>query len=243
MLYEIKGVDVYDVIQQNSSEFDLSEYPAEHPLYSNANKKTMGKMKDELNSIPLEEFAGCAPKCYSLLYTGSVDGNKIIDEDTHEKATAKGTKSGVKDRFLIHNEYCRVIHEGCSLSVKQNMIRSINYQLGTFHQTRTALTPCDTKRYILEDNITTRAIGHYMNDEPHVHGDDAILDTMPATDIDILPNISWDGDIEMFDTAENNLPVIDWGEDINPGDINLMDEIPPPTTDEINWEDYINIFL
>ena len=36
--------------------YDFGEYPAEHPNYSEMNKKVLGKCKDELNSIPLEEF-------------------------------------------------------------------------------------------------------------------------------------------------------------------------------------------
>ena len=76
-MYEIGGVNVYDVIAQHTDDFDLSDYPLDHPLYDVTNKKIIGKFKDELNSRPLKEFAGCLPKCYSLLYTGIVDSTVI----------------------------------------------------------------------------------------------------------------------------------------------------------------------
>ena len=81
-------MDIYNVMAEHPDEFDLSEYPVDHPLYSCTNKKIMGKFKDELDSISLEEFFGCAPKCYSLQYTGCVKNNRIYDNDLHQKSAA-----------------------------------------------------------------------------------------------------------------------------------------------------------
>ena len=166
LLYEIGGVDIYDVMAQNEDEFDLSDYPFDHPLYNKHNKKVIGKFKDELNSIALEEFVGCLPKCYSLRHTGKVEKNAYKDNERHEKATAKATKKYVRDRALTHDIYRSVIIDNAVIKVKQNTIQSKSHQLGTYHQHRTAVTPYDTKRYILNDNITTRAIGHHLNSIP-----------------------------------------------------------------------------
>ena len=46
-------------------------------------------------------------------------------------------------------------------SVKQNQIKSVNHKIGTYHQTKVALTAFDTKRWICDDNIHTLAHGHY----------------------------------------------------------------------------------
>ena len=62
LLYEIGGVDIYNTIAKHQEEFDLSDYPLDHPLYNDNNKTVIGKFKDELNSVPLEEFAGCLTK-------------------------------------------------------------------------------------------------------------------------------------------------------------------------------------
>ena len=134
-------------------------------------QKKIGKFKDELNSIPLEEFAGCFPKCYSVKFIGKVEKNQLKDMETHEKATAKGTKKCVRDRALTHETFRSVILDNAIIKVKQNTIQSKSHQLGTFHQQRITLTPYDTKRYIMDDNITTRAIGHYLNnpDSDNLH--------------------------------------------------------------------------
>ena len=114
MLYHIKGVDVYDVIAQHQDEFDLSDYPFDHPLYSTANKKIIGKFKDELNSIHLQEFVGVLPKCYSLLFKGLVEKNVVKDELWHEKCCAKGTKRAVKDVFLTHSRFRDVVTDNAN---------------------------------------------------------------------------------------------------------------------------------
>ena len=197
---------------QHTDEFDLSEYPRDHFLYSETNKKVMGKFKDELNSISLQEFVGSAPKCYSLKFTGCVKGNRIVDADEHEKATAKGTKDRVKNRFLTHEEYRNVVLRKCSVSVKQNTIKSVKHQLGTYHQTRVALTPYDTKRFILDDGITTRAIGHHLNHRVEVlpdiiWGDDLPDDISILEGQDILPGVFWGNDIPVDMELESSLDI------------------------------------
>ena len=39
------------------------EYPIDHPLYSASNCKAVAYFKDELNSVPMEEFVVLRPKC------------------------------------------------------------------------------------------------------------------------------------------------------------------------------------
>ena len=38
--------------------FDKSDYPVDHMLQSDQNKKSLGKMKDETNGHPISEFIG-----------------------------------------------------------------------------------------------------------------------------------------------------------------------------------------
>jgi len=42
-----------------------SDYPKDHPLYSDKNKKVIGKFKDELNSIKMLEYIELRSKMYS----------------------------------------------------------------------------------------------------------------------------------------------------------------------------------
>ena len=161
LLYYIRGKDPYKVMEENADWFDFSDYPYTHPLYDPVNKKVLGKFKDELFSLCLEEFIGLRPKCYSLLFNGQVKNNIIVNHTPSEKQVAKGTKRLVKKRFLRHQHYRDVVENLNQLFVTQNSIRSIQHDIGTYHQTRVSLTGFDTKRWIEEDGFHTLAYGHY----------------------------------------------------------------------------------
>ena len=74
-----------------------SEYPLDHPLYSALNCKAIGFFKDELNSVPMQQF-GLRPKYNAFLCTGKVSNN--VHTNPVEKKTAKGVKRWVKDAHL-----------------------------------------------------------------------------------------------------------------------------------------------
>ena len=83
---KFKPEDIYKDMNKNSDWYDFSEYPFEHPNYNTKNKKCIGKMKDELKGMILEEFIGLRPKCYSLLSRGSVKDNVIEYIDFHHSS-------------------------------------------------------------------------------------------------------------------------------------------------------------
>ena len=72
LLYEVYTNDIYHDMLQSKDDYDFSEYPSDHPNYDTKNKKIIGKFKDELHGMTLEEFIGLRPKCYSLLSRGEV---------------------------------------------------------------------------------------------------------------------------------------------------------------------------
>ena len=57
--------DVYKNIKSNENLYDKRDYPKEHPLHSNANKKFLGKMKDECAGTSIAEYVCLRPKIYS----------------------------------------------------------------------------------------------------------------------------------------------------------------------------------
>ena len=65
----IETEDVYQDMSEMQQEFDCSDYPEDHPLYSTTNKKVLGKFKDEMNGGIIEEFVGLRSKIYSILWT------------------------------------------------------------------------------------------------------------------------------------------------------------------------------
>ena len=67
LLLEIETNDVYKDIETNKNLYDTSDYPKEHQLHSNANKKIFGKMKDECAGTLIAECVCLRPKMYSIL--------------------------------------------------------------------------------------------------------------------------------------------------------------------------------
>ena len=49
LILNIYSEDVYKDMKNIEDEFDFSGYPKDHFLFSDKNKKVIGKMKDELN--------------------------------------------------------------------------------------------------------------------------------------------------------------------------------------------------
>ena len=66
LIVHIKTDDIYADIK-HADQYDISNYPADHFLHSNANKKDLRKMKDECAGTPIAEFVGLKPKMYSIL--------------------------------------------------------------------------------------------------------------------------------------------------------------------------------
>ena len=48
LMYHVTTPDVYADMLTDQDKYDTSDYPPEHPLHSNANKKVIGKFKDEM---------------------------------------------------------------------------------------------------------------------------------------------------------------------------------------------------
>ena len=58
LTYKIEAEDVYRDFWNDKYIFDNSDYPENSPYYCNANKKVIGKFKDEACGVPITEFVG-----------------------------------------------------------------------------------------------------------------------------------------------------------------------------------------
>ena len=94
LMYQIQ-TDVYKDMQEDQDLFHTSEYPPEHFLFSEANKKKIGKFKDENAGEPALKFVGLRAKMYSMV-TGKIKGK--------EKKTAKGVKRSVLATQIKHED-------------------------------------------------------------------------------------------------------------------------------------------
>ena len=75
-ILEIKTNNIYADMKDELKMYDTSDYPKNHPCYSDKRKKKIGKLKDELNGVPVIRFCGVRSKMYAVEYcnvTGKLD--------------------------------------------------------------------------------------------------------------------------------------------------------------------------
>ena len=68
LTYEIEAEDVYQDFWNDKDKFDNSDYPESSQYFDKANKKVIGKFKDEAAGVPICEFVGLRFKMYSYIY-------------------------------------------------------------------------------------------------------------------------------------------------------------------------------
>ena len=148
--------DIYrDMVEDAATHYDFSQYPLDHPLYSAMNRKGIGFFKDELNSVPMQQFVGLRPKCYTFLCTGKVSNNLLQHTNPVEKKTAKGVKRMVMDAHLHFEYYLDTLKNFHTNLCRQNLIKSTLHTVRTVRMCKVGLTAYDTKRWMCEDTIHT----------------------------------------------------------------------------------------
>ena len=149
LLVDLKTPDVYADMESMKTHYDFSDYPKDHQLFSEQNKKTIGKFKDECSGTPIAEYVGLRPKMYSILRA---------DEQLIKKA--KGVKKYVITKQINFENYKDALFNQKTYSHEMNMLRSQKHQIYGLTINKTTLSPLDTKRWIAPDGITTYAFGY-----------------------------------------------------------------------------------
>ena len=67
LIVKINTDDIYKDMYDTKNLYDLSDYPKDHFLYDNNNKKVSVKFKDELNGTIIREVIAIRSKMYSIL--------------------------------------------------------------------------------------------------------------------------------------------------------------------------------
>ena len=159
LCYHIETDDVYKDMESDADLYDFSDYSPKHFLFSEVNKKRIGKFKDEANGLPIYEFIGLRAKLYCIV---TEKLNKDTEAITVEsKKTAKGIKKSCISRDLKARHYRSCLLGGVQKTVSFGLIRSKNHRISSIAVTKSALSSFDDKRWVLDDGVTTLAHGHY----------------------------------------------------------------------------------
>ena len=148
LCYQIENHDVYADMAEHRHLFDTSNFPTDHFLFSNKNKKVPGTFKDECPNNPPREFIGLKPKMYSL------------DLGVDEKKVAKGVVRSVIRKQLKHSLYKACLLDKKILMHTMHQIRSVKHQLQTLKMNKISLSPFDDKKYFISE-VENLAHGHF----------------------------------------------------------------------------------
>ena len=91
IMYEIETENVYDIFSKNKEMVGFSNYSAKSKYYDDLNALVVGKMKDEMDSVAIEEFVELKPNMYLIL---------VGDSSEHKKAEGVSKNIAAK---ISHN--------------------------------------------------------------------------------------------------------------------------------------------
>jgi len=149
--YLIFTEDIYCDMLKFKDKFDTADYPPSHFLQNNANKKVLGKMKDELNGVPIEKFVGLRSKMYALQFS---NGGKEIKK-------LKGISKTIVQGQICFKDYEETLFQQQNIRHTMYTFRNTLHKMFTLEQEKIGLCCYDDKRYILDNGIDTLAYGHY----------------------------------------------------------------------------------
>ena len=124
LIYEIKSKNLYEDFFKWKDLFDFSNYSKNSKFFDNANKKVIGKMKDEYGGVIIDEFVGLKSKMYSMK---KVDGN--------ESSTAKGVNIATE-----FNEFKDVLFNKNIIRHKMKRIQPKKHKIGTYEIDKISLS-------------------------------------------------------------------------------------------------------
>ena len=116
-IYEIRTEDFYKDMEVFSHRMDTSDYPKDHHLYNEVNKKVLGMFKDEANAQIITHFIGLRAKMYCIEYGGK----------TTKKA--KGVKSSALKKQITFEDYYNCLFFNKEKYTIYRSIRSFKHQL------------------------------------------------------------------------------------------------------------------
>ena len=110
-------------------------------IFDNANKKVIGKMKDEYGGVIIDQFIGLKSKMYSIK---KIDGS--------ESSTTKGVNIATE-----FNEFKDVLFNKEVIRHKMKRIQAKKHKIETYEIHKISLSCFDDKRYMLDNGGNTLA--------------------------------------------------------------------------------------
>lgn len=148
---DVKTDCIFTDMKQDIHKLYTSDYP-EKNIYGipRVNKKVPGLFKDEMNSKIISSFVGLRSKMYSI----KVGGVEKVKK-------AKGAKKNVLKKKIFFEDYVECLMNNKTVTQTQRTFQTKLHKVFTVAQTKTALSPIDDKKIILENKIDTLPWVHF----------------------------------------------------------------------------------
>ena len=148
-IFYVECDDYFNTIDLET--YDTSNFPADHELYSEVNKKVIGLPKNETGSDVITSVAAIRSKAYSVQSESGKTANRFKGISRYNVAKFK------------HNEYIECIVESKEGEpVKCARIKNLNHIMEVIEANKKTYNPYDDKRY-LYNTIHSRPHGHFKN--------------------------------------------------------------------------------
>ena len=157
MILNIYSDDVYKDMEIIQEDLDTSEYPKEpqldgdfrYSLFSNKNKKVIGKFKDELHGELIKEIIFMKSKVYAYKKKNFEEIKKL-----------KGCSKVIRNKEIYYDDYDRILHSTNELNKKQWQIHSLSHEIYYEEIDKKVLCAFDDKRWISINGIDTYPHGY-----------------------------------------------------------------------------------
>ena len=148
LIMNIFTEDIYEDMKQIQNELDASDYPENHNLYSEENKKKIGKFKDELQGKIMNEIVFLRSKAYSFTLT-----------DLSEEKKIKGIGKTTIKKDIKFNDYKNCLYNNETKMNKMYTLNSDKHNIFINEINKVSLSSFDDKRYICDNGIDTQPYG------------------------------------------------------------------------------------
>ena len=143
LFYEIQTCDLYHDLEGLKADLDLSSYPRDHPLFSEANRKVPLKLTDELKGAIATEAVFLKPKAYFIAF--------IQGASAKPKSSAKRVNLEV-NKTLHHEKFKSVPFDRLTLKSLMVFLTSEKHSVIVNKINKVALSCFDNKRFTWRRN-------------------------------------------------------------------------------------------
>ena len=114
-------------------------------MKDDANKKVLGKFKDEISSLVMTELIALNPKVYSIKHL-------TAEQTIKNQKALKGVSKVVVKKDIAHDDYVKAVEKNEVIKKEVVSIRNFNHQSYTYKHSKIALNSWYDKM-IMIDNI------------------------------------------------------------------------------------------